>query len=143
MEINVQHLTLAITLFLTLWQVGKSILRVVAPMTKDIEADDKALAAMESAEAKLKQVEENEWVRSYGPGFWAQVEAVSKTDIPALKGVGKLAYYLGLAHQAWIAAHNTGLSASGVKQLEQIAAGMSASAKVSVPVNPQPAPASR
>ncbi len=141
MEINIQSLTLALTLFLTLWQIGKSALRVIAPMTKTA-ADDQALAAMESAEAQAKKIEENEWVKSYGPGFWAQVEAVSKTEIPALKGVGKLAYYLGLAHQAWIAAHGSGLSASAVKQLEQIAAGMSASAKVAS-ANPQPAPASR
>ena len=141
MEITVQNLTLAFTAFLTLWQVGKSALRMIAPLTSTT-ADDRALSALEAAESRAAQLEENEWVKAYGPGFWAQVEAIGKTEIPALKGVGKLAYYLGLAHQAWTAAHNTGLSAAGVKQLEQIAAGLSASAKVA-PVNPQPAPASR
>lgn len=134
-----QNMTLFLTAFLTLWQMGKSALRTIAPLTTGTTADDKALAAMESAEKKLEQIEQNEWVKAYGPGFWLQVEALSKTQIPALKGVSKLALFLGMAHQAWAASHQTGLGAGSVTQLEHMAASMSAEEKLA---NPRPAPGS-
>jgi len=128
---NPDNISLALMAFLTVWQVGKSILRFVAPRT-DSKVDDSLVAAMDSAERKLVQVEESEWVRENGPAFWAQVEAISETEIPALKGVGKLAYYLGIAHQAYVAMRGKGLSPAGVKQLEIMAAGLSASQKVGI-----------
>lgn len=132
MEITVEKLTLAILIFLTGWQVLKSVLRFIAPKTATT-ADDRLLSLMEGAEKKATELEESQWVKDNGPAFWAQVEALSKTQIPQLKGVGKLAYFLGLAHQAYTDAKGKGLGAGSAKQLETLAAGLSASAKISLP----------
>lgn len=142
MEITVEKLTLAIVVFLTGWQILKSVLRFVAPKT-ETTVDDKVLAFMESAEKKAVEAEESQWVKDNGPAFWAQVEALSKTEIPQLKNVGKLAYYLGLAHQAYVGAKGKGLSAPALKQLETLAGGLSAQAKLPLPGNPSLAPVSK
>ena len=88
---------------------------------------------MEATEKRAVEVEESQWVKDNGPAFWAQVEALSKTEIPALKGVGKFAYFLGLAHQAYTAVKGKGLSLAGVKHLEILASGLSASQKIGNP----------
>ena len=135
--ITADRLTVAFTAFLIVWQVGKSALRFFAPRT-GTTADDAALAWMESAEQKVQAVEESQWIKSYAPAFWAQVEALSmNTKLPS---AAKAALYLKMAHDAYIAAKGKTLSVESVKTLETLAAGMSATAKLP---NPQPAPVSR
>ena len=137
------NVTMLFTVFLTIWQVGKSILRVIAGKT-ETKYDDNALSIMESAESRLKAIDESEWVKTYAPAFWAQVEAISTTQVPALKGAGKLCYFLGMAHKAYVEATGKALSGSGAKALELVAGGLSAQAKIGAAANPtQAAPAQK
>ena len=59
MEFTVANIALAFSTVASAWVVVKAILKVVAPSTQTT-ADNAALAAMESAEARLKQLEESE-----------------------------------------------------------------------------------
>jgi hypothetical protein len=134
-----ENTTLAITVFIALWQVGKSVLRTVAGSTKST-TDDSVLAFMDAAEKKLAGVEESQWLKDHGPGIWAQVEALSRTTVPALKGVGKLAYFLGMVHDAYVSATGTGLTSAGTAVAKSLAAGLSAQEKLG---NPPAAPGSK
>ncbi len=127
-----ENLTLFITLFIAAWQVGKSILRTVAGSTTT-SADDKLLELMDQMERKVGVVAESQWLKDNGPAFWAQVEALSKTTIPALKGAGKLCYFLGMLHNAYVEATGKGISLAGTAQAKNIAAGLSAGAKLGNP----------
>lgn len=127
-----ENITLAITVFIAVWQVGKSILRTVAGSTKST-ADDSVLAFMDAAEARLAGLAESQWLKDHGPGIWAQVEALSRTTIPALKGVGKLAYFLGMVHDAYVQATGVGLTSAGTAVAKSLAAGLSAQDKIGNP----------
>lgn len=133
-----ENLTLALMVLMIAWEIAKQILRWVAPRT-ETKIDDNVLAAMTSAQANWDKVQENQWIREYGPGFWAQVEALSLNT--GLKGFAKLCYFLTMAHKAYAEAHQKALSLQGVKSLELLASSMSATAKL--PLNPLPAPVSK
>jgi hypothetical protein len=138
-HVSQENITLAITIFIALWQVGKSVLRTVSPTTQNT-LDDRILGFMESAEKKASALEESAWVKENGPSFWAQVEALSKTQIQALKGPAKLAQFLGLLHSAYVEATGKGLTLGGTRQAQVIAAGLSSAAKIG---NPPAAPLSK
>lgn len=131
--VTVPNVTMLMIVFLNVWQVGKSVLRIIKDRTATTY-DDTALAWMESIEAKANAAQEGEWVKAYAPSFWVQVEALSQSQ--GLKGVSKLAMYLKLAHDAYVAAKGKTLSAESVKSLELLAGGLSASAKLPAIANP-------
>lgn len=134
MELNAQTLTLFFTVFIAAWQVGKTLLRVIAPMTQT-KLDDKALNAMNQLENKISQIEESEWVKDYGPLLFEQVEAFAKGEGKGLKNVRKLAQYLGMAQEAYLKAKSAPLSASAIELLKQIAAGMAAKKKAEISID--------
>lgn len=131
------NVTMFFVIFLNVWQIGKSVLGFLKSRTAT-SYDDKAYELMTAIESKLKSASEADFVKTYAPAFWAQVEALAQAQ--GLKGVSKLAMFLKLAHDAYMAAEGKTLSAESVKSLELLAGGMSASAKLPALGNPQPAP---
>lgn len=118
------HLTLLVTLFIALWQVSKSVLRWLAPRTKTT-VDDSVLAFMGKAEA----MEECDWVRDMAPGFFAQAESLGKKGELG-SGIGKLAYYVLVARDAYQAAKGKPISAAGEILLKQYAGKLAAQQKL-------------
>jgi len=125
---NIDLMILAILIGLALFEVGKSVFRYIAGKTSNTY-DDKIIAFIDSVEGKLHGITESEWVIANAPKFWAFVENLSKTNVPTLKGVQKLATAFTIAHAAYDAAKGKTLSADGLKLLETELAKRSAADK--------------
>ena len=124
-------LILGILVFLAIWQVGKSVLRYMAPRT-DTSLDDKLSALIDRLEGKTKQVSESDFVREFSPKIWAGIESMSRIDASGagvLSGMQKLAAALVTIHNAWIAASGKTLSGDGIKLFEAEMARLSQEAK--------------
>jgi len=124
----------------------EKIVRAVAPLTATT-ADDKALAAIDSARA---------WSLQQAPHIWAVIEQLAA--IGAIPKAQKAAEFLLRLKAAYTAAVGKAIPEAALAEAQTVAAGLSADAKLPVqmaslpigvgieeikPVNPQPAPVSR
>jgi len=128
--------TQTLTMICVALLVIERIIRTVAPLTATT-ADDKAVAAIDSARA---------WSLQQAPHIWAVVEQMAA--IGAIPKAQKAAEFLLRLKAAYAAAVGTALPAAAIAEAQTVAAGLSAGAKLptvseAVPVNPQPAPVSR
>lgn len=127
---DIQTLTLIFVVLLVLEKIA----RAVAPMTAT-KVDDQAVVMIDQARG---------WSLQQAPHIWAVVEQLAA--VGSIPKVQKAAEFMLRLKSAYAAATGQVLPEAAAAEAQTVAAGLSAGAKLPaqvMPVNPQPAPASR